>query len=268
MKVEIYLAPIGPGQSSVKIKFNPINLTTENVGDFLNFLKHILGHHAYRIYYEATITRYDVTYDFHGLELYELEYFVKHLGKFEFRRDENTDELTSLTFGTYGSRCYARFYNKALEMFKKTGDKKYLNQVWTRFELQIRRDIPFYELWNIENDFRRIEAFDFDRNNKSQTRNFIRLHKKNRDLRKKLVRLLKDDYLHPIIRKHFNNVVPVVCRSFKPYIEHLFPNDKTWNQERTNALSLLKKLVPPAKVVSKYKLICKPREKLKRSTNI
>lgn len=276
LEVEIFTVPIGKGQSSVKIKFNPAHLTESNIKKLLKFLKRILGSHAYRIYYEATVTRYDITYDIHDLKLCDLDYLVKHLRDFDVRymSDDkqlsvtpDQDEPTSYTYGTYGGPCYARFYNKPLEQFTKTGDRKFLEKVSTRFEFQIRRDIPFYKLWNIPNDFNRVMAVNFDTSNKSLVRNFVQSHKKNRDIRKGLTKQLDCHYLHPIVRFSYKDHVKMICTAFNPYREHLFPNNKTWIKERTNALSLLERLIPRKEIVDKHSLVCRPRKKIDNSSS-
>lgn len=253
LDVEIYLIPIGKGQSSVKVCFNPEHLTEDNIVKLLNFLRRTLGYHAYRIYYESMVTRYDVAYDFFNLQWTKLEYFVRHLGDAEPRLNDD-DLLTSLTFGAYGGPCYLRIYDKGLERFVKTGDSKYLNQEWTRFEFQIRQDIPFYKLWEMCNIFERINVFNFDVNDKSLVRNFVQSHKKNRDKRLSLIKDLKDCYLHDVIRTKFGGDVDMLVTAFKPYREHLFPGNKQWAKKRAKSLALLERFKPNSRIIDTFNL--------------
>jgi hypothetical protein len=48
----------------------------------------------------------------------------------------------------------------------------------------------------------------------------------------------------------------MIERSFMPYRAHLFSGKKKWERERDIAFSLLKKLKPGAKAISKYELTC------------
>ena len=258
--IEVYTVPIGNGQSSIKIAFNPSqnavsklspDTARQRIKAVRRYLKLILGERAYTIFGKAHFTRYDLAYDYVGVNLRDFHYYMKGPHGDNTAVDD-IGEVVSYKIGANSSNYQVVYYNKSLDLFKKTGNAMWLETPITRVEFRIKKNLPFREIFTIDNPFERLTTFRFNHRDPSFQHNFIESASTNQHIRSRLIELLDEHTLFMVLRLS-EGKVGAILNSLAPYRVHMYPTGLEWQKQRDNALSPLKLFRPSKKHSQKNK---------------
>lgn len=234
----LYTIPIGEGQSSIKLEFNPFYLTPELMKTFRKALVKLLGReHCLRLFREANVTRIDLAVDFEKMLLSDYHYFC--VGSHSC----DDEHQTTLELGSKKSKNFWRIYEKHIEQNEKIGHSDHEHPV-LRFEWVNRARVTMGQLKDIPSSFDKLHAYDFNANDPEFRQRFIDSRVDNRDLRSRFIRRLKNECLHAAIRHFEDGSRNVILTALKPYRIDLFPDRDSWSRELDRALGYLQQLIP------------------------
>lgn len=159
--VLVSLSPIKSRNAGfLRVELNPAKFSLESRDTLRQFLIKLLGKkHAFRIYDEARITRYDVAVDFHGMtldDIWILPERSRHIGVY-YGKDGLKE---TLYYGSAESDFSSVAYDKISEVFKEdmTCAKEYPDRV--RFEIRIKPDnVRLSTLIHSHNPFKKVGVY-------------------------------------------------------------------------------------------------------------
>lgn len=144
----------------IRFEYTPSKLSKESRKIIRRFLIKLLGKEiAFRIYYEARVTRYDVTVDFPGLTLDDIWVIPSRARHFEIFYGKDGVKET-IYYGSTESDTFTKTYDKARELcdgdFVNT--KSYPDR--TRLEICVKPDnVTLATLLDSDNPFRKVEVY-------------------------------------------------------------------------------------------------------------
>jgi hypothetical protein len=237
----IYTAPIGPGQSSIKLEFNPYYLSEARVKLLRKMLLKLLGlPNCLRLYREAIVTRIDLAIDYQHMEITDYHYFC--VGPHAC----DDSYSSTLYLGAKSSSCFWRIYRKDKEELDKRGFTDYKYPI-LRFERMVRPRVSMAKLHELANPFNKLHALQFDHNDPDFVELFIESRATNQEHRRRFIDKLKNHCLHEAIRQFSSEGERnVILTALKPYRVDLFPDNTVWSRELNHALGFIRQLKPRA----------------------
>jgi hypothetical protein len=241
LHIFLYLVPIGPGQSSIKLEFNPYYLSEARVKLLRKMLLKLLGlPNCLRLYREAIVTRIDSAIDYQHMEITDYHYFCVGPNACD-------DSYSStLYLGAKSSSRFWRIYRKDKEELDKRGFTDYKYPV-LRFERMVRPRVSMAKLHELANPFNKLHALQFDADDPDFIKLFIESRADNQEHRRRFIDKLKNHCLHEAIRQFSSEGERnVILTALKPYRVDLFPDNTVWSRELNRALGFIRQLKPRA----------------------
>lgn len=133
--IELSLYPINKSHNFIRVEYNPTKLGKEGRKALRTFLIKLLGIDIVKtIYFEATVTRLDLTLDVFNMEP-NLYIHKNRVHQSEIFRVDGTNNISSQVLGSDNSNCRVTMYDKHLEQ----GQQKGKNNNYQRIEVRLRK---------------------------------------------------------------------------------------------------------------------------------